>query len=74
MKKPHIYTDNSDLFDVEEEIKRFLKDHKKELNNEEHDELGKLLDRRAKAISDVLGVEVSSVTYLSGKDNRKSKP
>jgi len=62
MKKTRIETDNSELFDVEEEIKEFTKKHKKDLNNEEHEELGKLLDRRAKAISDVLGVKVGSVT------------
>ena len=61
MKKTHLITENNDLFDAQDEIKDFLKEHKKKLTDEEHDDLGELLNRRAKAMSEVLGVEVSSV-------------
>ena len=62
MKKQHtIYTDNSDLHDADEAVKDFVKVHKDKLSEEERDTLGDLLDRRAAAITDVLGVKVSSV-------------
>lgn len=60
-KKPTIYTDNSDLHDADKAVKDFVKVHKGNLSEEERDKLGDLLDRRAAAISDVLGVKVSSV-------------
>jgi len=60
-KKPTIYTDNSDLYDADKAVENFVKAHKGNLSEEERDTLGDLLDRRAAAISDVLGVEVSSV-------------
>ena len=60
-KQPTIYTDNSDLYDADKAVKDFVKVHKDNLCEEERDTLGDLLDRRAAAISDVLGVNVSSV-------------
>ena len=60
-KQPTIYTDNSDLHDADKAVKDFVKVHKGNLSEEERDTLGDLLDRRAAAISDVLGVKVSSV-------------
>lgn len=62
-----VYTDSSELSDAEEEIQGFLAQHKGDLTDEERDELGELLDQRAAAISDVLGVEVKSVTSI-GED------
>ena len=60
-KQLTIYTDNSDLYDADKDVKDFVKVHKGKLTEEERDTLGDLLDRRAAAISDVLGVKVSSV-------------
>ena len=61
-KNPTIYTENSDLYDADNAVKDFVKVHKGNLSEEERDTLGDLLDRRAAAMSDVLGVKVSSVT------------
>lgn len=60
-KQPTIYTDNSDLYDADKAVKDFVKVHKGKLSEENRDALGDLLDRRAAAISNVLGVKVSSV-------------
>ena len=60
-KQPTIYTDNSDLYDADKAVKNFVKVHKGKLSEENRDALGDLLDRRAAAISNVLGVKVSSV-------------
>ncbi|MHC1735748.1 MAG: hypothetical protein AB9921_08800 [Erysipelotrichaceae bacterium] len=60
-KQTTIYTDNSNLYDADQDVRAFVKAHKGELNEEERDTLGDLLDRRAAAISDVLGVKVGSV-------------
>ena len=62
MKKNIVYTDNSALYDIEQEIKSFLKEHKGKFGDDERGVLGVLLDRRAQAISDVLGVEVGAIT------------
>lgn len=61
MKKNQIFTDNSDLYDSDKAVKDFVKGHDKKLTDKEHNELGSLLEKRASAISDVLGVKVSSV-------------
>lgn len=61
MKKTRIVTDNNDLYDADKAVKDFVKGHGKNLSDEEHDELGELLNRRAAAISDALGVDVGSV-------------
>lgn len=66
-KQSTIYTDNSDLRDADKAVKDFVKLHKGKLSEEERDTLGDLLDRRAVAISDVLGVEVSSVVDYKKK-------
>lgn len=66
-KQPTIYTDNSDLGDADKAVKDFVKLHKGKLSEEERDTLGDLLDRRAAAISDVLGVKVSSVVDYKKK-------
>jgi len=65
METHTIYANNKDLFDVEQEIKGFIKSHKGKLDDDERDLLGKLLDQRARAISDVLGFTVGSVAPSS---------
>ena len=60
-KHPTIYTDNGALHDADNAVKDFAGVHKSNLSKEERDTLGDLLDRRVAAISDVLGVKVSSV-------------
>lgn len=67
MKKNTIYTDNDDLFEADQAIKKFTESHELELSDEEHEELAGLLDRRAEAISEVLGVRVGSI----GNPNKK---
>lgn len=61
MKKTHLFTEKNDFLEVQDEIKDFLKEHKKKLTDEEHNDLCELLNQRAKALSEILGVEVSSV-------------
>ena len=61
MKKTQIFTDNSNLYDADKAVKDFVKGLGKNLTDDERDELGELLERRAAAISDVLGVKVGSV-------------
>lgn len=56
-----IYVDNDDLYNADQAVKAFTKKHKNPLNEEEREELGRLLKNRVRAISDALGVEVSSV-------------
>ena len=61
MKKTTVYTDNSNLYDADKAVKDYVKEHGKKLTNDERDELGDLLEKRAAAMSDVLGVKISSV-------------
>lgn len=62
MKKlPTFFPGNSDLYDADKSIRDFLKVHKGNLNEEESNSLNDMLDRRATAISDALGVKVYSV-------------
>jgi hypothetical protein len=61
MKKTQIFTDNSNLYDADKAVKDFVKEFGKNLTDDKRDELGELLERRAAAISDVLGVKVGSV-------------
>ena len=68
MKNSHLFTDNSNLHDADKAVRDFLKGHGKNLTDEEHDELGELLNQRAEAISEVLGVEVGSVVSLRKKN------
>lgn len=56
-----VYVDNDDLYNADQAVKKFAREHKNLLSDEEHEELGGLLKARARAISDALGVEVSSV-------------
>lgn len=56
-----IYVDNDDLYNADQAIKRFGREHKIPLSDEEQEELGDLLKARARAISDILGIKVSSV-------------
>ena len=65
METHTVYTNNNDLFCVEQEIKGFIKSHKGKLDDDERGLLGKLLNQRAGAISDVLGFTVGSVAPSS---------
>ena len=60
-KQPAVYSGSSGFNETNRDVKDFLKSHKGTLNVEERNTLGDLLDRRAAAISDFLGVKVSSV-------------
>ena len=64
MKRNTIYTDNSNLYDADQAVKSFIKDHGNNLNDEERNELGELLNERASAISEVLCFKVSSIANL----------
>jgi hypothetical protein len=61
MKKTQIFTDNNNLYEADKAVKDFVKGLGKNLTDEERCKLGELLERRAAAISDVLGVKVGSV-------------
>lgn len=61
-KKITISTDNDELYNANQAVKEFTESHSKNLSDDERIELGELLDKRAKALSDVLGVKVGSVT------------
>lgn len=56
-----VYVDNDDLYNADQAVKKFGKEHKIPLSEEEREELGDLLKTRARAFSDALGVEASSV-------------
>lgn len=56
-----VYVDNDDLYNADQAVQKFGKEHKIPLSEEEREELGDLLKARARAFSDALGVEVSSV-------------
>ncbi len=56
-----VYVDNDDLNNADKAVKKFGREHKIPLSDEEHEELSDLLKARARAISDALGVEVGSV-------------
>ena len=60
-RKITIKTDNDEIFKADQAVKGFLKSHGKKLNNEEKKELGGLLRKRAKALSDVMGIHVGSI-------------
>ena len=49
------------LSKVQGEIDDFCKSHPKNLSEEEHQELRSLLSKRASALTDALGVKVSSL-------------
>ena len=57
------------LYDIDQKIQRFS-DRKKSLSDRDHRKLQKMLDNRADAMSEVLGVKVYS---LSGDGFRKTK-
>lgn len=50
-----------DLYRADQAVKKFCNTHRGELSDREHIKLEKLLDKRAAALSDVLGVKVHSV-------------
>lgn len=50
------------LYRADQAARKFCDSHKGELSPRQHKKLGKLLDSRADAISDVLGVRVYSIT------------
>lgn len=49
------------LYMADQAVKKFCDTHRGELSDQEHIELEELLDERAAALSDVLGVKVHSV-------------
>ena len=50
------------LSDVQDKIDDFCKEHpRKKLTDEQREELGELLRERAAALSDALGVKISSI-------------
>ena len=61
MRKIKIVTDNDELYNADQAVKSFIKNHGKKFNEDEHKELGHLLRNRAKALSKILGTEVGSV-------------
>lgn len=66
-KKNTIFTNNNDLYETNQSVKDYVKSHRRKLNETEKNTLGNLLDERAKAISNFLGVKVSSIV------NKKEK-
>lgn len=50
-----------DLYRIDQSVKAFCKTHKGELTKREHRKLRKLLNKRAAALSDCLGVTVHSI-------------
>lgn len=56
-----IYVDSEDLYNADQAVRKFAKEHKPPLSEEEHGELVGLLKNRARAMSDALGVEVSAL-------------
>ena len=65
-KKTIIYTDNDNLYNADQAVEQFIKTHGSKINDDERKELGELLKARARAMSEVLGVEVHSIAE---KDN-----
>ena len=62
MKKKTIITDNNELFEVNKKIEELTKKYKPgKMPEKEKGILRDLLNRRAKALSDVLGVDVHSI-------------
>lgn len=61
MREKKYKKSSNNLFKVQDEIKSFQKTHKGKLNERDRAKIGKLLNRRAKAMSGVLGVEVGSI-------------
>lgn len=49
------------LYEADKAVKDFCKTHKGNLSEEEHLELSGLLNKRASAMSDALGVEIHSI-------------
>lgn len=62
MRKKTIVTNNSELFEVNQKIDELCKKYKPgKMPEKEKGILRDLLNRRAKAMSEVLGVEVHSI-------------
>jgi small-conductance mechanosensitive channel len=61
-RKFKVTTDNDELYNADKKIKSFVENHGKNLSDDERSELGELLDERARALSNVLGVKVGSIT------------
>ncbi len=59
-----------ELYDANQEVKSFCKG-KKDLNEKEHKKLNKLIEKRANAASDVLGVKIGSISYEDAKKFRE---
>lgn len=61
MGKIKVTTDNDELYNADQAVRSFVKDHENDLNEDEHRELRHLLQDRAKALSNVLGIKISSI-------------
>lgn len=55
-------TSEEKWYRADQAVRAFGKKHKGTLSKRERRKLGRLLDKRASALSDVLGVKVSSVS------------
>lgn len=53
--------DGDDLYRADQAVKKFCIAHPNQLTDREHRKLERLLEKRAAAISDVLGVKVHAV-------------
>lgn len=60
------------LYDADKAVRNFTKG-KRELKEREHKKLNKLIEKRAKASSDVLGVKIGSISYEDAKKFREGK-
>ncbi len=56
-----IHTNNTEIHEIDKKISDFSKKHKLPLSEKERHELGELLNKRAKVLSDILGVKIGSV-------------
>ncbi len=61
MMEIKVNINNDELYNADQAVERFIKNHGAELNEDEHKELRHLLQNRAKALSKVLGTKVSSI-------------
>lgn len=52
---------SDDVYNADKAVRDFGKNHPKDLSEDEHKTLRKLLDNRARAMSDALGVEIHSI-------------
>lgn len=60
-KKITAKTDNDTLYNADQAVRSFCDEHPGDLSETEHQELRGLLSNRADALSEALGVKVSSL-------------